>query len=85
MTRNVTAAAAILAITLPAVALAETSVKMDADGDGSVTMNEFNAAMPDAGEGVFTQIDANADGTLSAEEITAAREAGVLPAMSSEG
>ena len=58
---------------------------MDADGDGVVSMSEFNAAMPDAGMGVFTAIDTNADGALSDEELQVAREDGILPAETSNG
>ena len=53
----------------------------DVDGDGMVTMEEFAAAYPDLTEDVFTAADANADGMLDADEIAAATEAGVLPAM----
>lgn len=64
-----------LAIVLPGVALAE----MDANGDGAVTMSEFQEAYPDAEAGTFSALDTDADGALSEEEISAAVEAGVLP------
>lgn len=78
MFEKLTAAALALAFALPGAALAASD--MDANGDGSVTMEEFNAAMPDAGEAVFTEADTNGDGALSADEIAAARENGILPA-----
>lgn len=58
---------------------------LDADGDGAVTMTEFNAAMPDAGAAVFAEIDADANGVLDAEEVAEAIDIGMLPATSSEG
>lgn len=82
MLKQVTLSSLGLILTLPMAALAET--KMDADGDGIVSMSEFNNAMPDAGADIFAAIDANANGALSEEELQAAREDGILPA-SSEG
>ena len=75
----------ILALSIPVTALAGSDLKMDADGDGAVSMTEFNEAMPDAGADLFAEIDADASGTLTEEEIAAAVEGGILPAMSSEG
>lgn len=77
MLKELTAATFAIALTLPAAALA--SDAMDADGDGLVSAEEFAAANPDAAEGTFEQIDTNADGALADDEISAAREAGVLP------
>ena len=79
---NKLTASLVLAVALPAAALAG-GEKLDADGDGSVSMTEFNEAMPDAGASVFAEIDADADGVLSEEEIAAARDIGVLPADAS--
>jgi len=80
MIKKLTAASLALSFALPAAVLAATS--MDADGDGAVSMEEFNAAMPDAGEVVFAEADTDGDGMLSADEVTAARENGVLPPAS---
>ncbi|WP_299847158.1 EF-hand domain-containing protein [uncultured Roseovarius sp.] len=77
MLKELTAATFAIALTLPAAALA--SDAMDADGDGLVSAEEFAAANPDAAEGTFEQIDTNADGALADDEISAARDAGVLP------
>lgn len=68
---------------LPMTALADP--KMDADGDGVVSMSEFNNAMPDAGAEIFSTIDANSDGALSTDELSAARNEGILPPDTSEG
>jgi hypothetical protein len=78
MTKNLLATTFAFALTLPAAALAQDA--MDADGDGMVTMSEFQDAMPDAEAGSFAQADTNADGALSGDEIAAAQEAGTLPA-----
>lgn len=77
MKTKLIAATFAVALTLPAVALAENA--MDTDGDGQVTMPEFEAAHPDAEAGTFSILDANADGVLSEEELAAAQEAVVLP------
>ena len=68
-----------LALTLPAAAFAADVATMDADGDGAVTMSEFQTAIPDAEAGTFSAVDANADGVLTEDEVTAATEAGTLP------
>ena len=53
--------------------------QLDLDGDGLVSFEEMIASVPTVSEETFTTIDANADGTLDAEEYAAAEEAGVLP------
>ncbi len=85
MFKTTTAATFAFALALPGAALAEMGAKMDADGDGAVTMSEFQAAYPDAEAGTFSAVDTNADGALSEDEIAAAQEAGKLPETSSEG
>lgn len=72
-------------ILLVPTALMAAETKLDADGDGAVTMTEFNEAMPEAGAAVFAEIDADANGVLDAEEVAEAVSIGVLPASSSEG
>lgn len=86
MFKKLTSAGLILALVAPTAVLAgDAAAMMDADGDGMVTMSEFNEAMPDAGTEVFAEVDANADGALSEEEIATAKDSGVLPDMSSRG
>lgn len=75
MTKKLSVATFALALTVPALAFA-----MDTDGDGMVTFEEFQAAMPDAPTGTFEQLDADADGMLSEDEVAAGQEAGILPA-----
>lgn len=45
--------------------------KLDANGDGSVTLEEFQAPRLDAIHQRFTELDANSDGSLSPEEFGA--------------
>lgn len=75
MTKELTAATFAFALLMPAVALA-----MDADGDGMVSMEEFQAAMPDAAEGTFEAADTDGDGMLTEDEVAAAKESGLIPA-----
>ncbi|MGC8204033.1 EF-hand domain-containing protein [Aliiroseovarius sp. PTFE2010] len=58
--------------------VAATSVQ-DADGDGTYSYTELVAAFPELTEETYLSIDANADGLVSADEYTAAQEAGLLP------
>lgn len=73
------------AVLLVPTALMAGETKLDADGDGAVTMTEFNEAMPEAGAAVFAEIDVDANGILDAEEVAEAVSIGVLPETSSEG
>ncbi|MEO0370432.1 MAG: EF-hand domain-containing protein [Pseudomonadota bacterium] len=72
-------------ILLVPTALMAGEAKLDADGDGAVTMTEFNEAMPEAGAAVFAEIDVDANGVLDAEEVAEAISVGMLPETSSEG
>ena len=76
MTKELKVAGLAIALTLPFAAFAAT---MDADGDGAVTLSEFQAAMPDAEAGTFSAVDTNADGVLTEDEIASAQAAGTLP------
>ncbi|MEM8823338.1 MAG: EF-hand domain-containing protein [Pseudomonadota bacterium] len=70
-----TTAASLLLLAVPAWAASE----MDTDGDGNVTLEEVQAAMPEITAEMFASMDTDADGVLSDVEITAATEAGLLP------
>mgnify|MGYP005853533567 FL=1 len=50
----------------------------DTDGDGVYSMEELMAAYPSLTPETFALIDANGDGTVDADELTAAQEAGTL-------
>lgn len=60
-----------------ATANAQTEVT-DTDGDGMYSIEELTAAYPDMTAELFASIDANADGSVDADELAAAREAGTL-------
>jgi hypothetical protein len=51
----------------------------DADGNGSYSMEEMTAAYPDLTDEAFADIDADQSGEVSAEELAAAMEGGLLP------
>lgn len=70
-----TTTATVLALTAPSWA----QTALDADGDGNVTMEELQAAYPDATADTFAAMDTDADGILSAAEVEAAQDAGTLP------
>ncbi len=53
---------------------------IDTDGDGMVSFTEMTVLMPALSEEEFLALDADADGLLSADEIAAAQEAGLIPA-----
>ncbi len=78
MTKTTLAAGLALTLALPSIAQALEFTSTDADGDGYVTMSEFQEAMPEAPADAFMEADANADGALSEEEFAAAQDAGVL-------
>ena len=64
---------------LGSVAHAQTVVT-DADGNGTYSIEEMTAAYPDMTPELFAEIDANADGAVDADELTAAQEAGKIAA-----
>ncbi len=53
---------------------------VDSDGDGMVSFAELLTLMPALTEAEFQALDADADGLLSADEVGAAEEAGLIPA-----
>lgn len=77
MTKNLKATILTALLLIPGFAFA--AMSMDADGDGAVSMQEFQAAMPDASPALFDDLDTNADGLLDETEVTEAQEAGILP------
>ncbi|MGB7268876.1 MAG: EF-hand domain-containing protein [Albidovulum sp.] len=75
-----TLALAFAAITsFAAVAAQAQTAVSDTDGNGTYSMEEVQAAYPALTAEAFTAIDVNADGTLDADELAAAIEAGALP------
>ncbi|MBF9044989.1 hypothetical protein HKCCE4037_16725 [Rhodobacterales bacterium HKCCE4037] len=53
---------------------------VDTDGDGMISFAEILVIMPALTEEEFMALDADADGLLSADEVAAAEEAGLIPA-----
>lgn len=77
MRRSLSPAAAAAALSLfatAAFATAPTFEDVDLDGNGIVTPAEFANAMPDASDEDFALIDADSDGTISEDEMTAATD-----------
>ena len=68
---------ALMALTVPALAMAQSSA--DANGDGVLTLDEVQAVYPDVTADSFAGMDLNADGALDGDEVAAAQEAGIMP------
>ncbi|MEM6887642.1 MAG: hypothetical protein AAF636_05820 [Pseudomonadota bacterium] len=52
----------------------------DTNGDGVLTIDEVQAAMPEVTQEAFNAMDLNADGALDEAEVQAAQDAGLMPA-----
>lgn len=74
--KNVTIAT-LIGLMASSAAFAQATVE-DTDGNGVYSMDELQAAYPSLTEEVFAQVDVNADGTVDADELSAAVDAGVL-------
>jgi hypothetical protein len=68
-----TVLAAVAALTMTVAAHAQTAdfATADADGNGTVSMEELKAVMPDISEDKVTAADKNGDGQLDEEEYNA--------------
>lgn len=66
--KKILATLSILAFTAPAMAQAADFATVDADGSGTVTWEEVQAAMPDVTEEQFQAADADDSGDLSEDE-----------------
>ena len=64
-------AATALFVSSTAFAASADFAKVDANGDGRVTIEELSEAMPEVSEEKFKVADANKDGALSPEEFRA--------------
>lgn len=76
MTKTLASLTAILGLTA-APLLAETMID-DTDDSGSYSMEEMTTVYPDLTPELFGQVDTDASGDVSPEELTAALDAGVL-------
>ncbi len=68
-------------IAIAAIGFAGTAIAQeltDTDGSGAFSMEELMTAYPNITEDVFVLIDANGDGAVDADELTAAQDAGTL-------
>ncbi len=68
--KKILAALAVSVLAISAAHAAELS-EVDTDGNGTVSMEEAKAAMPDIDEDAFNGADADGDGQLNAEEFAA--------------
>lgn len=68
-------------VSTPAAAQANAqTVVTDADSNGVFSYEEMVAAFPDLTHEVFAAADTNGDGSLDADELKAAQDAGTIPA-----
>lgn len=65
---------------LLAASVSAEDMTLDADSDGMVTLEEVQAVMPEISAEAFVTMDTNGDGALDDAELSAAMEAGLLPA-----
>ena len=75
-------AAALTAFCLPAYAMGAGVADLDSNGDGLLSVTEVQAVYPDVTAEQYSAMDLNADGALDDAEVTAAQEAGMMPASS---
>ena len=75
---NTLTIAAMFAVLAPSFVAADTLTDLDANEDTMVTIDEVTAVYPETTEDAFAAMDANADGSLDADEIEAAQNAGML-------
>jgi hypothetical protein len=75
-------AAALTALCLPAYAMGAGAADLDSNGDGLLSVTEVQAVYPDVTAEQYSAMDLNADGALDDAEVTAAQEAGMMPASS---
>jgi len=72
-----TLAALVTAIS-PALAMSDSAVEVDTNGDGVLSLEEVQAVWPSVTTEDFEKMDANADGSLDDTEIKTAEEAGMM-------
>ena len=62
----------------PALAMSDSAVEVDTNGDGVLSLEEVQAVWPSVTIEDFETMDANADGSLDDTEIKTAEEAGMM-------
>lgn len=69
-----------LAATAALATVATAATEMDTDGDGMYSFAELLVGAPTLTEETYTVMDANADGAVDPDELSAAQEGGLYPA-----
>ena len=72
--------AATLLVLSPGLAMAATLGDIDADGNGTLSLEELQAVFPALTEETMAPLDTNGDGALDEAEFTAAVDSGQLVA-----
>ena len=67
----------LVAAFLPVAAVAQ--AMLDANEDGMVSLDELQLVHPEVDSDTFMQADSDGDALLSAEELAAAQDAGLIP------
>ena len=65
-----------------AIAMGESAIEVDANGDGLITVDEVQTVYPEITAEVFAEIDTNNDGALDDAEMVAGQEKGLIPTLS---
>ncbi|VCU58947.1 hypothetical protein EPIB1_1845 [Tritonibacter mobilis] len=71
-------AAAIATLAAAPVMASNFAAEVDADGSGTLSLEELQVAYPALTAETFAQIDVDANGEADMEEVAAAQEAGLL-------
>ena len=78
MNRFALTMAALVTAISPALAMSNSAVEVDTNGDGVLSLEEVQAVWPSVTTEDFETMDANADGSLDDTEIKTAKEAGMM-------
>ena len=78
MNRLALTMAALVTAISPALAMSNSAVEVDTNGDGVLSLEEVQAVWPSVTTEDFETMDANADGSLDDTEIKTAEEAGMM-------
>ena len=78
MNRFALTIAALVTAISPALAMSNSAVEVDTNGDGVLSLEEVQAVWPSVTTEDFETMDANADGSLDYTEIKTAEEAGMM-------
>lgn len=70
---------AVIGLAVSATAMSA-ATEMDSDGDGFYSFSELLVGFPTLTEETYLLLDANGDGSVDAEEVAAAQQAGIIPA-----